>query len=49
MPIAKVSLSPTSKKTRLSRAGSRESLNSVGTMNSIATTNTSRLRMNAQV
>ncbi|XP_020714959.1 restin homolog isoform X4 [Ceratitis capitata] len=48
VPIAKVSLSPSSKKSRLSRAGSRESLNSIGTMNSIATTNTSRLRMNAQ-
>ncbi|XP_037958113.1 restin homolog isoform X5 [Teleopsis dalmanni] len=47
--IAKVSLSPSSKKTRLSRAGSRESLTSIGTMNSIATTNTSRMRMNAQV
>ncbi|XP_037958110.1 restin homolog isoform X2 [Teleopsis dalmanni] len=46
--IAKVSLSPSSKKTRLSRAGSRESLTSIGTMNSIATTNTSRMRMNAQ-
>ncbi|XP_036225531.1 restin homolog isoform X12 [Bactrocera oleae] len=48
VPIAKVSLSPSSKKSRLSRAGSRESLNSIGTINSIATTNTSRLRMNAQ-
>ncbi|XP_053960929.1 restin homolog isoform X3 [Anastrepha ludens] len=48
VPIAKVSLSPSSKKSRLSRTGSRESLNSIGTMNSIATTNTSRLRMNAQ-
>ncbi|XP_030564896.1 restin homolog isoform X10 [Drosophila novamexicana] len=49
VPIAKVSLSPSTKKTRLSRAGSRESLTSIGTMNSIATTNTSRIRMNAQV
>ncbi|XP_017954160.1 restin homolog isoform X3 [Drosophila navojoa] len=49
VPIAKVSLSPSSKKSRLSRAGSRESLTSIGTMNSIATTNTSRIRMNAQV
>ncbi|XP_043864966.1 restin homolog isoform X9 [Drosophila mojavensis] len=48
VPIAKVSLSPSSKKSRLSRAGSRESLTSIGTMNSIATTNTSRIRMNAQ-
>ncbi|XP_017152009.1 restin homolog isoform X2 [Drosophila miranda] len=48
VPIAKVSLSPSSKKSRLSRAGSRESLTSIGTMNSIATTNTSRMRMNAQ-
>ncbi|XP_049308140.1 restin homolog isoform X5 [Bactrocera dorsalis] len=48
VPIAKVSLSPSSKKSRLSRTGSRESLNSIGTINSIATTNTSRLRMNAQ-
>ncbi|KAH8324281.1 hypothetical protein KR074_003305, partial [Drosophila pseudoananassae] len=48
VPIAKVSLSPSSKKTRLSRTGSRESLTSIGTMNSIATTNTSRMRMNAQ-
>ncbi|XP_030079254.1 restin homolog isoform X9 [Drosophila hydei] len=48
VPIAKVSLSPSSKKTRLSRTGSRESLTSIGTMNSIATTNTSRIRMNAQ-
>ncbi|XP_017854151.1 restin homolog isoform X15 [Drosophila busckii] len=48
VPIAKVSLSPSTKKTRLSRAGSRESLTSIGTMNSIATTNTSRMRMNAQ-
>ncbi|XP_037903664.1 restin homolog isoform X2 [Hermetia illucens] len=45
VPIAKVSLSPSSRKSRLSRAGSRESLTSVGTLNSIATTNTSRLRM----
>ncbi|XP_065357160.1 restin homolog isoform X2 [Calliphora vicina] len=49
VPIAKVSLSPSSKKSRLSRTGSRESLTSIGTMNSIATTNTSRLRLNAQV
>ncbi|XP_033169409.1 restin homolog isoform X4 [Drosophila mauritiana] len=48
VPIAKVSLSPSSKKTRLSRTGSRESLTSIGTMNSIATTATSRMRMNAQ-
>ncbi|XP_017025635.1 restin homolog isoform X17 [Drosophila kikkawai] len=48
VPIAKVTLSPSSKKTRLSRTGSRESLTSIGTMNSIATTNTSRMRMNAQ-
>ncbi|XP_036327697.1 restin homolog [Rhagoletis pomonella] len=48
VPIAKVSLSPSSKKSRLSRTGSRESLTSIGTMNSIATTNTSRLRMSAQ-
>ncbi|XP_073825078.1 cytoplasmic linker protein 190 isoform X21 [Musca autumnalis] len=48
VPIAKVSLSPSSKKSRLSRTGSRESLTSIGTMNSIATTNTSRLRLNAQ-
>ncbi|XP_067625084.1 restin homolog isoform X3 [Eurosta solidaginis] len=48
VPIAKVSLSPSSKKSRLSRAGSRESLTSIGTMNSIATTNMSRLRMSAQ-
>ncbi|XP_015033476.3 restin homolog isoform X7 [Drosophila willistoni] len=48
VPIAKVSLSPSTKKTRLSRTGSRESLTSIGTMNSIATTNTSRMRMNAQ-
>lgn len=48
VPIAKVSLSPSSKKSRLSRAGSRESLTSIGTMNSVATTNTSRLRMSAQ-
>uniref|UniRef100_A0A1I8NU60 CAP-Gly domain-containing protein n=1 Tax=Stomoxys calcitrans TaxID=35570 RepID=A0A1I8NU60_STOCA len=48
VPIAKVSLSPSSKKARLSRTGSRESLTSIGTMNSIATTNTSRLRLNAQ-
>lgn len=48
VPIAKVSLSPSSKKSRLSRTGSRESLTSIGTMNSIATTNTSRMRMSAQ-
>uniref|UniRef100_A0A1A9ZN83 CAP-Gly domain-containing protein n=1 Tax=Glossina pallidipes TaxID=7398 RepID=A0A1A9ZN83_GLOPL len=48
VPIAKVSLSPSSKKTRLSRTGSRESLTSVGTFNSIASTNTSRLRLNSQ-
>uniref|UniRef100_A0A0K8TT97 Putative cytoskeleton-associated protein n=1 Tax=Tabanus bromius TaxID=304241 RepID=A0A0K8TT97_TABBR len=48
VPISKVSLSPSSRKSRMSRAGSRESLTSVGTMNSIATTNTSRLRMSAQ-
>ncbi|XP_055915828.1 restin homolog [Eupeodes corollae] len=45
VPVAKVSLSPSAKKSRLSRACSKESLTSVGTMNSIATTNTSRLRM----
>ncbi|XP_058815206.1 restin homolog isoform X4 [Topomyia yanbarensis] len=48
VPIAKVTLSPSSRKTRLSRSGSKESLNSVGTMSSIATTATSRLRMSAQ-
>lgn len=52
VPMAKVSLSPLSRKTRLSRAGSKESLNSIGTMGtlgSITSTNTSRLRMSAQV
>ncbi|XP_055635874.1 restin homolog isoform X3 [Toxorhynchites rutilus septentrionalis] len=48
VPIAKVTLSPSSRKTRLSRSGSKESLTSVGTMSSIATTATSRLRMSAQ-
>uniref|UniRef100_T1GUZ1 CAP-Gly domain-containing protein n=1 Tax=Megaselia scalaris TaxID=36166 RepID=T1GUZ1_MEGSC len=47
VPVAKVSLSPSSKKSRLSRAGSRESLVSNMTMNSIATTNTSRLRLSS--
>lgn len=49
VPLAKVSLSPLSRKSRLSRAGSKESLNSIGTMGSITSTNTSRLRMSAQV
>lgn len=49
VPLAKVSLSPLSRKTRLSRAGSRESLTSIGTLGSITSTNTSRLRMSAQV
>uniref|UniRef100_A0A182SV06 CAP-Gly domain-containing protein n=1 Tax=Anopheles maculatus TaxID=74869 RepID=A0A182SV06_9DIPT len=51
VPIAKVTLSPSARKTsaRLSRAGSKESLNSLATMSSIATTATSRLRMSAQV
>uniref|UniRef100_A0A023EST1 Putative cytoskeleton-associated protein n=1 Tax=Aedes albopictus TaxID=7160 RepID=A0A023EST1_AEDAL len=48
VPIAKVTLSPSSRKARLSRSGSKESLTSVGTMSSIATTATSRLRMSAQ-
>ncbi|XP_035913072.1 restin homolog isoform X16 [Anopheles stephensi] len=50
VPIAKVTLSPSARKTsaRLSRAGSKESLNSMATMSSIATTATSRLRMSAQ-
>ncbi|XP_053694329.1 restin homolog isoform X3 [Sabethes cyaneus] len=48
VPIAKVTLSPSARKTRLSRSGSKESLTSVGTMSSIATTATSRLRMSAQ-
>uniref|UniRef100_T1DPP9 Putative cytoplasmic linker protein n=1 Tax=Anopheles aquasalis TaxID=42839 RepID=T1DPP9_ANOAQ len=51
VPIAKVTLSPSARKTsaRLSRANSKESLNSLATMSSIATTATSRLRMSAQV
>ncbi|KFB52523.1 hypothetical protein ZHAS_00020771 [Anopheles sinensis] len=51
VPIAKVTLSPSARKTsaRLSRANSKESLNSMATMSSIATTATSRLRMSAQV
>lgn len=49
VPLAKVSLSPLSRKPRLSRAGSKESLNSIGTMGSVTSTNTSRLRMSAQV
>uniref|UniRef100_A0A182LXJ9 CAP-Gly domain-containing protein n=1 Tax=Anopheles culicifacies TaxID=139723 RepID=A0A182LXJ9_9DIPT len=51
VPIAKVTLSPSGRKTsaRLSRANSKESLNSLATMSSIATTATSRLRMSAQV
>ncbi|XP_058059639.1 restin homolog isoform X2 [Anopheles bellator] len=50
VPIAKVTLSPSARKTsaRLSRANSKESLNSLATMSSIATTATSRLRMSAQ-
>ncbi|XP_052893980.1 restin homolog isoform X2 [Anopheles moucheti] len=50
VPIAKVTLSPSGRKTsaRLSRANSKESLNSLATMSSIATTATSRLRMSAQ-
>uniref|UniRef100_A0AAG5DSE9 CAP-Gly domain-containing protein n=1 Tax=Anopheles atroparvus TaxID=41427 RepID=A0AAG5DSE9_ANOAO len=50
VPIAKVTLSPSARKTsaRLSRANSKESLNSMATMSSIATTATSRLRMSAQ-
>ncbi|XP_065073889.1 restin homolog isoform X10 [Ochlerotatus camptorhynchus] len=48
VPIAKVTLSPSSRKARLSRSGSKESLTSVGTISSIATTATSRLRMSAQ-
>lgn len=45
VPIAKVSLSPSSRKTRLSRAGSKESLNSVATIGSMASTVTSRMRL----
>lgn len=48
VPVAKVSLSPSARKPRLSRSGSKESLTSVGTMGSIASTATSRLRMSAQ-
>ncbi|XP_037047111.1 restin homolog isoform X5 [Bradysia coprophila] len=48
VPVAKVSLSPSARKSRLSRSGSKESLTSVGTMGSIASTATSRLRMSAQ-
>ncbi|XP_052866456.1 restin homolog isoform X3 [Anopheles cruzii] len=50
VPIAKVTLSPSARKTsaRLSRSNSKESLNSLATMSSIATTATSRLRMSAQ-
>lgn len=49
VPLAKVSLSPSARKPRLSRSGSKESLTSVGTLGSIASTATSRLRMSAQV
>lgn len=49
VPVAKVSLSPSARKSRLSRSGSKESLTSVGTLGSIASTATSRLRMSAQV
>lgn len=49
VPLAKVSLSPLARKSRLSRAGSKESLTSFGTIGSITSTNTSRLRMSAQV
>lgn len=52
VPLAKVSLSPLARKSRMSRAGSKESLTSIGTMGtlgSITSTNTSRLRMSAQV
>ncbi|KAJ6646887.1 Restin like [Pseudolycoriella hygida] len=48
VPIAKVSLSPSARKPRLSRTGSKESLTSVGTLGSIASTATSRMRMSAQ-
>lgn len=44
VPIAKVSLSPSSRKARLSRSGSKESLTSVGTIGSMASTVTSRMR-----
>ncbi|CAO1327841.1 unnamed protein product [Diamesa serratosioi] len=49
VPVAKVSLSPSSssRKPRLSRANSQESLSSNITMGSIASTTTSKLRMNA--
>ncbi|XP_055680967.1 restin homolog isoform X14 [Lutzomyia longipalpis] len=49
VPLAKVTLSPTAKKTftRLPRSNSKESLTSIGTLGSMASTNTSRLRMGA--
>lgn len=49
VPMAKVSLSPLARKSRMSRSGSKESLTSFGTVGSITSTNTSRLRMSAQV
>uniref|UniRef100_A0A1L8E5I6 Putative cytoskeleton-associated protein n=1 Tax=Nyssomyia neivai TaxID=330878 RepID=A0A1L8E5I6_9DIPT len=49
VPLAKVTLSPTAKKTfaRIPRSNSKESLTSIGTLGSMASTNTSRLRMGA--
>ncbi|XP_059609568.1 restin homolog isoform X3 [Phlebotomus argentipes] len=49
VPLAKVTLSPSAKKTfvRLPRSNSKESLTSIGTLGSMASTNTSRLRMGA--
>ncbi|XP_055713416.1 restin homolog isoform X4 [Phlebotomus papatasi] len=49
VPLAKVTLSPSAKKTfaRIPRSNSKESLTSIGTLGSMASTNTSRLRMGA--
>jgi hypothetical protein len=47
VPESKVALSPLARKARMSRANSQESLASNLTLGSLASTNTSKLRMNA--
>lgn len=47
VPEAKVALSPMARKMRMSRVNSQESLSSNITMGSLASTNTSKLRLNA--
>lgn len=49
VPIAKVTLSPSCRKARLSRSNSKESINSNITVGSMTSTATSRLKLSAQV